>query len=99
LRHWQSDWTRLNAWSPLLVSFLPIFLPLLAAAAMSLRVVTDASRRAERYGIMFDRLDWMASWFQSLRTPSTIRRAVARTEEILLDELVEWYAAAKDAGY
>jgi len=81
--------------SSLLYYFLPIALPLLAGAIASLQSVTDAKRRAQVYPEMVERLQGARTMLPALRTPDALRRFVRRTEEILLDELVGWYAAAK----
>ncbi len=94
----QPPWLATDLWSAFLVRFLPILLPLLAGTATSLRVVTDAGRRAERYKTQANRLQALSNLFPVLQTPYSIRRAVTLTEEILLDELVEWHAASKNTG-
>jgi hypothetical protein len=73
-------------------------LPLLAGTATSLIVVTDAGRRTERYKTQANRLQAINQWFPTLKTVSSLRRAVVLTEEILLDELIEWHAASKSTG-
>jgi hypothetical protein len=93
-----ADWVTNSVWSPVFITFLPILLPLLAGTAGSLKVVTDAGRRAERYKMQAERLHALSNWFPTLKTPSSIRRAVVLTEEILLDELIEWHAASKNTG-
>ena len=85
-----------DVWQTLFLKFLPTFLPLLASVAISLAVVTDYGRRKERYAIMVSRLKELASWFPTIRSPYAAKRAVERCEEILLDELVEWYASNKE---
>lgn len=98
LRSAHADWIATSAWSVIFIKLLPVLLPLLSGTATSLRIVTDAGRRAERYKIQVNRLQTINHWFPLLKTPSSIRRAVALTEEILLDELIEWYAASKSTG-
>ena len=51
-----------------------------------------------RYPEMNRRLEAQQRWLPGLTTPSAISTAVARTEEVLLDELIEWQLAAKNAG-
>ena len=80
----------------LVLKFLPAFLPLLASVAISLTIVTDYGRRKERYSIMANRLKELSLWFPTIRSPYAAKRAVKRCEEILLDELVEWYASNKE---
>ncbi len=86
-------------WESLLYYFLPIALPLIAGAIASLQSVTDAKRRAQVYPEMVERLRSAATLLPALRTPTALRRFVHRTEEILLDELVGWYAAAKGISH
>lgn len=96
LVHW--EWVVTNAWSVVFTKFLPVLLPLLAGTAASLKVVTDAGRRAERYQMQAQRLQSINKLFPTLQTPSSIRRSVVLTEEILLDELIEWHAASNGTG-
>jgi hypothetical protein len=94
----QQAWVAASPWSPIFVTLLPIVVPLLAGTATSLRVVTDAGRRAEQYRTMADRLQALSVWIPALKTPTSVRRAVVRAERILLDELLEWHAASKNTG-
>ena len=80
----------------MVLQFLPAFLPLLASVAISLTIVTDYGRRKERYSIMATRLQELSEWFPTIRSPYAAKRGVQRCEEILLDELVEWYASNKE---
>lgn len=79
--------------------FLPIALPLLAGAIASLQSVTDAKRRAHVYPELVARLRGSLLFIQSVRTPAALCRFVRRTEEVLIDELVGWYAAAKSISH
>jgi len=83
----------------LLYYFLPIALPLLAGAIASLQSVTDAKRRAQVYPEMVERLQCARDLLPAIRTPASLRTFVRRTEEVLLDELVGWYAAAKGISH
>ncbi|MEZ5384095.1 MAG: hypothetical protein R3F13_01130 [Prosthecobacter sp.] len=83
----------------LIYYFLPIALPLLAGAVTSLQSVTDVKRRAHVYPEMVERLKSACDFLAAIRTPTSLRRFVRRTEEILLDELVGWYAAAKGISH
>ena len=90
----------LQFWTEAVVmKFLPAFLPLLASVAISLTIVTDYGRRKERYSIMTERLRELSVWFPTIRSPYAVKRAVEKCEEILLDELVEWYAANKEIAH
>ena len=82
----------------ILVGFLPIALPLLAGAASGIRHALDAGRRKERYPEMVARLTEIKRALPGLQTGSSIRRAISRSEEILLDELIEWQLAVKNTG-
>jgi hypothetical protein len=79
-------------------SFLPIALPLLAGVFISLRSALDSGRRTFRYKELADRLTTAACVMESLRTESSARTAVANTEEVLLDELIEWHLAEQQNG-
>lgn len=81
------------------VAFLPIVLPLTAGVATTLVVATDVGRRAERYRNLGERLDQLARIIPGIRTPTAFSSVVAETEEILLDELIEWYAASQNVGH
>jgi hypothetical protein len=80
------------------VGLLPIALPLLAGAASGIRHALDAGRRKERYPEMVARLTEIKRALPGLQTASSIRQAVSRSEEILLDELIEWQLAVKNTG-
>jgi hypothetical protein len=86
----------LSAW---LAVWLPVFIPLVAASASTLLIAGDFARRKERYRIMVQRLSRSQRLLSTLKTPGAVYRHVEETEEILLDELVEWYAAAKNMGH
>lgn len=85
--------------SSLLFTLLPIALPLAAGALASLQTVTDMKRRAQVYPEMQERLRGARDLLPHLRTEASVRRFVRRTEELLLDELVGWYAAAKGISH
>ncbi|MBB5037578.1 hypothetical protein [Prosthecobacter dejongeii] len=85
-------------WLWLAVVFFPIALPMLAGVASSLRNVLDAGRRKDRYPQMAARLTEIRTALVGMKTKSTIETQVARSEELLLDELLEWKQAIKNAG-
>jgi len=95
LFHWQWQDTAIGT---LIVVWLPIALPLIAGAAAGVRSALDAGRRHERYPQMIERLEEAKRWLKGARTTTSIRNTIVRTEEILLDELVEWYVAAHNTG-
>ncbi|OYW70477.1 MAG: hypothetical protein B7Z37_30635 [Verrucomicrobia bacterium 12-59-8] len=81
-----------------LVLFLPIFFPLIASIASGLRAALDATRRTHRYDEMTARLQATRAVISNLKTESATRRTVVATEEVLLDELIEWDLAEKQNG-
>jgi fumarate reductase subunit D len=81
-----------------MVVLLPIALPLLAGVASGIRQALDAGRRKERYPQMVARLTEIKQALPGLQTASSIRRTVTHSEEILLDELIEWQLAVKNTG-
>jgi hypothetical protein len=95
--HWWDVDDIVFAW--LAVAFLPIALPLVAGVANGLRGILDAGRRKDRYPQMVALLATARTSIQGLRTRSTVQRAVAHSEELLLDELLEWQLAMKNAGH
>lgn len=78
--------------------FLPVALPLIAASATALRNALDYTRRSTRYPDMAARLEAFSTDLASVETEATAATVVARAEEILLDELLEWRLAAENAG-
>jgi ABC-type nickel/cobalt efflux system permease component RcnA len=79
----------------LLTLFLPIVLPVVASFASARIISTDAVRRAARFRQVGERLDHLRTLITAARTAAGLRRIVIETEDILLDELIEWYASAK----
>lgn len=86
-------------WAAMFAAWFPVVLPLLAGSATALVVAGDHARRRERYSVMAQRLELAKTQLETLETPGAVSRSVAQIEEILLDELVEWYAAAKMTGH
>jgi len=78
--------------------FLPIALPLLSGMFISLRTALDSGRRSYRYSEVAQRLTASAAVLETLKTEASVRRTVAATEEVLLDELVEWHLAEQQNG-
>lgn len=78
--------------------FLPIALPLMTGVAIALRTALDSGRRTYRYRELAERLTAEATHIATLQTESSARRAVAATEEVLLDELIEWQLAEHQNG-
>jgi len=79
-------------------TFLPIALPLAAGVFISLRSALDSGRRTYRYKELAQRLTAAAATLETLQTEASVRRTVAATEEVLLDELVEWHLAEQQNG-
>lgn len=82
----------------IMVVLLPIALPLLAGVASGIRQALDAGRRKARYPQMVARLTEIKQSLPGMQTASSIRRTITRSEEILLDELIEWQLAVKNTG-
>jgi hypothetical protein len=78
--------------------FLPIALPLAAGVFISLRAALDSGRRTYRYKELSQRLTAAAATLETLQTEAAVRRTIAATEEVLLDELVEWHLAEQQNG-
>jgi hypothetical protein len=85
-------------WGAVFVYLLPVALPLAAGTATALRTALDSPRRAHRYPEVAARLGAIADRFADLRTFTSTARAIARTEEMLLDELIEWRLVAENTG-
>lgn len=77
------------------VFLLPIALPLLAGMASSLQTSLDVGRRKVRYREMVDNLESARHWIEQLETPVNLTLAASRVESVLLDEQIEWMAAAE----
>lgn len=77
---------------------LPIALPLAAGIFISLRAALDSGRRTYRYRELVERLTATAATLETLKTENAVRRTVAATEEVLLDELIEWHLAEQQNG-
>lgn len=78
--------------------FLPIAVPMLAGLFLALRTALDSGRRTYRYNEIAERLTLSAVTLASLETESAVRRAVAYTEDVLVDELVEWHLTEEQNG-
>lgn len=79
--------------------FMPVFLPLLAGTAAAILGALDAGRRAARYATIADQLARLSAYTPGAKTHAALHRAVMDTEDILLDERVEWHAAAGNMGH
>jgi len=72
--------------------FLPISLPVVAAAFISLISVHDLHRRVARYREMEHLLAMSRSQIAYCETWSSVERVVQKTERSLLQEVLEWHS-------
>jgi len=72
--------------------FLPIALPALAAAAISIISINDLQRRVARYREMKARLEAGRAQVASCKTWNSLEHVVLRTERALLQEVIEWHS-------
>jgi SMODS and SLOG-associating 2TM effector domain 1 len=86
-------------WGPLpmkaetmLYYFLPISLPIIAAAFISLISVHDLHRRVARYREMEHSLKGARSQIAFCQTWNSLERLVQKTEHALLQEVLEWHS-------
>lgn len=75
-------------------SLTPIFFPLVVSASGALLLARDAARRTDRYGKIANRLERCACVLPLAQTPAAVKRLVLETEDLLLDELIEWNVAS-----
>jgi hypothetical protein len=76
----------------LLYYFLPISLPVIAAALMSLVSINDLHRRLARYREMKALLGAARKQIAYSQTWGSVERIVQRTERALLQEVLEWHS-------
>jgi len=76
----------------LLYYFLPISLPVVAAATISLISVHDLHRRVARYREMEHVLESSRKQIAFCRTWNSLERIVQRTEGTLILEVMEWHS-------
>ncbi len=72
--------------------FLPIALPALAAAAISIISINDLQRRVARYREMRNPLEASRAQVASCQTWNSLEHVVLRTERALLQEVIEWHS-------
>ncbi len=77
------------------VSFLPIALPLAAGCALSLISIFDLGRQLERSRGMERILEEARQRIEKCENLSSLRRAVEKTENTLAAEFLEWFALFK----
>ena len=74
--------------------FLPIALPVVAAAVISIVSINDLHRRVARYRDMQATLATSEAQIGYCNTWSSLERVVLRTERALLQEVTEWHSMA-----
>jgi hypothetical protein len=72
--------------------FLPIALPVMAAAMISIVSINDLHRRVARYRDMQATLAASEAQIGYCNTWSSLERVVLRTENALLQEVIEWHS-------
>ncbi len=72
--------------------FLPIALPAVAAACISIISINDLQRRVSRYREMRTLLETSRTQIASCRTWNSVEHVVLRTERALLREVIEWHS-------
>jgi hypothetical protein len=72
--------------------FLPISLPVVAAAFISFISINDLQRRVARYREMRAMLDDSRKQVAFCQTWNSLERIVLRTERALLQEVLEWHS-------
>ena len=72
--------------------FLPISLPAVAAACISIISINDLQRRVARYREMRALLEANRAQVASCRTWNSLEHIVLKTERALLQEVIEWHS-------
>jgi hypothetical protein len=72
--------------------FLPIALPVVAAAFISLISINDLQRRVARYREMRETLEDSRKQVSFCQTWNSLERIVLKTERALLQEVIEWHS-------
>ncbi|HEY1765192.1 MAG TPA: hypothetical protein VGF85_09735, partial [Opitutaceae bacterium] len=72
--------------------FLPLALPIVAAAFISLISINDLQRRVARYREMQIVLDECRKRVAFSQTWNSLERVVLKTERALLQEVIEWHS-------
>ena len=81
------DWMRTTVFY-----FLPISLPIIAAALISLISINDLQRRVARYREMQLVLEESRKHVAFCQTWNSLERVVLKTERALLQEVIEWHS-------
>jgi hypothetical protein len=80
-------------WTETLVfHFLPISLPVIAAACISLISINDLQRRVARYREMRAMLEDSRKQIAYCQTWNSLQRIVLKTERAMLQEVLEWHS-------
>jgi hypothetical protein len=74
--------------------FLPVSLPVAAAATISIISINDLQRRVARYRDMQATLEASRAQIVYCSTWNSLERVVLRTERALLQEVIEWHSLA-----
>ncbi len=74
--------------------FLPVSLPVVAAATISIISINDLQRRVARYRDMQVTLQACRAQISYCSTWNSLERVVLRTERALLQEVIEWHSLA-----
>jgi hypothetical protein len=85
--HWESSFGK-----ELFFYFMPISLPVVAAAFLSLISINDLHRRVARYREMVHQLMIARSQLPYCQTWNSVERIVQKTERVLLQEVLEWHS-------
>lgn len=85
------DWVTGRA-QQMLFAFLPIVLPVVAAAFISLISINDLHRRVARYREMAIRLETVRREIAHSQTWAGLERAIAKAERALIHEVLEWHS-------
>jgi len=75
-------------------NFLPVSLPVAAAATISIISINDLQRRVARYRDMQATLEGSRALIIYCSTWASLERVVLRTERALLQEVIEWHSLA-----
>jgi hypothetical protein len=78
----------------LVFSFLPVSLPVAAAATISIISINDLQRRVARYRDMQATLAASRAQIIYCSTWNSLEKVVLRTERALLQEVIEWHSLA-----
>jgi membrane glycosyltransferase len=75
-------------------NFLPVSLPVAAAATISIISINDLQRRVARYRDMQAMLEASTAQIVYCSTWNSLEKVVLRTERALLQEVIEWHSLA-----